>query len=147
MGGGGRRDAIPRRQDSRAGEGVDKKRVLIVEDEPSVADALRLVMEDAGFEVALAPNGREAVEQSAAAAFDLTITDVQLPDTSGLCLLSRLRRERPAHPVIVITAQRTPEVVAAALAGGACEVLLKPFPPSAILDLARRILACAELDG
>jgi two-component system chemotaxis response regulator CheY len=113
-------------------------RVLIVEDERSVADALRLIMEDAGYEVSVACCGRGGLKAHAARKFDLVITDVNLPDVSGLQVLRLLRAALPPCPVIVITANCAPEIVEAAKLGGALEVLLKPFLPSDIIRLARR---------
>jgi DNA-binding NtrC family response regulator len=117
---------------------MKKVNVLIIEDEQIVADALKMIMEDQGYEVVLAPCGREGFEQSARRKFDLTITDVNLPDISGLDVLLRLRETAPRHPVIVITAHSTPEIVSAAKERGALEVLSKPFLPSDIISLVRQ---------
>lgn len=118
---------------------MKKVRLLIIEDDQSVADALRLIMEDQGYEVAVATSGRDGCEQCTRGAFDLTITDVNLPDMSGLDVVSRLRASAPGHPVIVITAQITPLVVTTAKQRGAIEVLSKPFLPSEIISLVRRV--------
>jgi DNA-binding response OmpR family regulator len=117
---------------------MNKVRVLIIEDEQSVADALRLIMEDQGYEVRLAASGRDGCDQGTVGAFDLTITDVNLPDMSGLDVLLRLRAAAACHPVIVITAQSTPEIVTTAKERGALEVLSKPFRPADIINLVRR---------
>ena len=117
---------------------MNKVRVLIIEDEQSVADALKLIMEDQGYEVAVAASGRDGCDQCTDGTFDLTITDVNLPDMSGLDVLSQLRASAACHPVIVITAQNTPEVVTTAKERGALEVLSKPFLPVDILSLVRR---------
>lgn len=123
---------------------MKKCRVLIVEDEQSVADALRLIMEDAGCDVSVACCGLEGLEQRARGEFDLVITDVNLPDISGLEVLRRLRELSPHRPVIVITAHYTPEIVSAAEERGALAVLAKPFLPSDILNLMRQISSAAD---
>lgn len=123
---------------------MNKVRLLVIEDDQNVADALRLIMEDEGYEVSVANSGGDGCEQCLRGTFDLTITDVNLPDMSGLDVLSRLHAFAPCHPVIVITAQSTPEVVTAAKERGAMEVLSKPFLPSDIISLVRRV-AC-DLD-
>ncbi|HVG28756.1 MAG TPA: response regulator [Pyrinomonadaceae bacterium] len=120
---------------------MNKVRLLVIEDDQIVADALRLIMEDQGYEVAIANSGGDGCEQCLCGAFDLTITDVNLPDMSGLDVLSRLHAFAPRHPVIVITAQSTPEIVTTAKERGAMEVLSKPFLPSDIISLVRRV-AC-----
>jgi DNA-binding NtrC family response regulator len=126
---------------------MKKGRVLVIEDEQSVADALRLIMEDEGYEVASAGSARVGLEQHTRGEFDLVITDVNLPDISGLEVL-RLLCESSSHPpVIVITAHCTPEVVSAAKEGGAFAVLAKPFLPSDINSLVRRASVGEQRSG
>jgi DNA-binding NtrC family response regulator len=122
-------------------EAMKKIQILIIEDDPSVADALKIILEDDGYETVLAINARQGLEQAHLRQFDLTITDVQLPDMSGLDVLTVLRKRDAQSPVIIITAHSTTEVVTEAMARGAFQVLPKPFLPSEILDLARRALA------
>lgn len=121
-----------------------KGRVLIIEDEQSVADALRLILEDEGCEVTTACCGRGGLAQHANRDFDLAVTDVNLPDVSGLEVLRQLREHARPCPVVVITAHHTPELVEAAKRLGALEVLAKPFFPSDIVGLAARALARAR---
>jgi DNA-binding response OmpR family regulator len=117
---------------------MKKVRVLIIEDERSVADALKLIIEDEGCDVTVACCGLAGLEQHARQEFDLAITDVNLPDVSGLEVLRRLRESSPQRCVIVITAHYTPEIVSAAKERGAFAVLAKPFLPSDILSLVRQ---------
>jgi DNA-binding NtrC family response regulator len=120
---------------------MEKMQVLIIEDDRTVADALKIIMEDDGFEAVVAMNAHQGIEQARLLRFDLTITDVQLPDMSGLDVLTILRKEDPIGPVIIITAHNTTEVITEAMARGAFHVLPKPFLPEEILDLARRAVA------
>ncbi|HEV7375407.1 MAG TPA: response regulator [Pyrinomonadaceae bacterium] len=117
---------------------MEKIRVLIIEDDRTVADALRIIMEDDGYEAVVAMNAHQGIEQARLRRFDLTITDVQLPDTSGLDVLTILRKKAPDSPVIIITAHNTTEIITEAMARGAYQVLPKPFLRSEILDLARK---------
>src|SRR5215213_8470535 len=112
---------------------MEKMHVLIIEDDQGVADALKLIMEDDGFEAVVAINAEQGIEQARQRRFDLTISDVQLPDMSGLDVLATLRKKDTEHPFIIITSYLTPEVVAEAMARGAFQVLSKPFLPSEIL--------------
>lgn len=98
-------------------------------------------MEDNGYEAVVAMNAHQGIEQAGQRRFSLIITDVQLPDLSGLDALNILRKQAPEIPVIIITAHSTPEVVTQAMARGAFQVLSKPFFPSEILNLARRAIA------
>jgi DNA-binding NtrC family response regulator len=118
-------------------EEMEKIQVLIIEDDQSVGDALKTIMEDDGYEAVVARNAHQGIEQARLRRFGLILTDVQLPDMSGLDVLIILQKKAPAIPVIIITAHSTPEVVRQAMARGAFQVLPKPFLPEEILDLAR----------
>jgi DNA-binding NtrC family response regulator len=120
---------------------MEKIQVLIIEDDQSVADALKIIMEDNGYEMVIAINAHQGVEQAGLRRFDLIITDVQLPDMSGLDVLAILRKKVPEIPVIIITAHNTYEVCKQAIARGAFQVLSKPFLPSEILESVCRAIA------
>ncbi len=114
---------------------AQKETVLVIDDEPSVADALKVILSDSGYQVAVAMSGREALENLGKRRFDLVITDVRLPDISGLDVLRHLRRSHPNVTVIIITAHYTPELAAESLSLGAAGVLAKPFSPSDLLRI------------
>lgn len=114
--------------------------ILVIDDEPTVCDALKMVLSDSGYDVATAPTGREGLNQLHRQHFAATITDVCLPDTSGLAVLSQILEQDPDSLVIVMTAQNLPEVVAESFKRGALGVLSKPFPPADLLDLLSRSL-------
>ena len=90
------------------------ERVLVIDDEPSVADALRVILEDEGFAVVVASTGREGLEQAGRAAFRVTITDLRLPDMDGLEVLGAFRERGLGGAVILITSYGTPEIIARA---------------------------------
>jgi DNA-binding NtrC family response regulator len=71
----------------------------------------------------------------------LTITDLQLPDISGLEVLALIREINPNQRVIIITAHISPEIITKAVDGGAVTVLSKPFLPSDILKLTKEVLS------
>ncbi len=120
-----------------------KESILVIDDEPSVADALKVILSDSGYQVAIAATGREALEQLGKRRLDLAIIDVRLPDMSGLDVLRHLRRIHPNTPVIIITAHYTPELAAESLSLGASGVLAKPFSPSDLLTMIETaILDC-----
>lgn len=118
-----------------------RARILVIDDELSVADALKTILEDHGHETALAHTGGDGLVQSASQHFDLTITDYQLPDMSGLDVLAAMRGRAVACPVIIITAYPNPELRAVAAERGALDLLPKPFLPSDILELVEHALA------
>jgi DNA-binding NtrC family response regulator len=122
----------------------EAERVLVIDDEPSVADALRVILEDEGFAVAVAANGREGIEQARRAAFRVIITDLRLPDMNGLEVIGACREGGVGCAVILITSYGTPEIRARALALGALGVVSKPFMPSEILQLIASALGHNE---
>lgn len=109
--------------------------VLIIDDEQSITDALQIILSDSGHTVAVAATGRDGLSQASRKRYDVTITDLRLPDISGLDLLSLLRRREPSCFIIVITAHGTPEIAAESLRRGAFHCLCKPFQPADILTL------------
>lgn len=116
---------------------AQKETVLVIDDEPSVADALKLILSDSGYDVVVAMTGGDAVEKLGNRLFDLVIIDVRLPDMSGLDVLRHLRRSHPGVLAIIITAHHTPELAAESLSLGAVAVLPKPFSPSDLLTMIK----------
>jgi DNA-binding NtrC family response regulator len=120
---------------------TEKVSILVIDDEPTVADALSLILSDSGYEVIVAFNGRDGLEKCDQRKFGITITDIRLPDISGLDVLSCIRGKDPDCLVLIITSHSTPEIVAESLSRGAIDVLPKPFLPSDILGLIDRALS------
>ena len=118
-----------------------KGEVLIIEDEPSVADALRMILEDGGYRVSIALTGRDGIEEARRGQFCLTITDVGLKDMTGFEVINAICRHKPQIHFIIITSSSSPDLIAEARSCGAAGVLLKPFLPSEILQLIRTTLA------
>ncbi len=116
--------------------------VLIVEDEPLIAEAHRTYLTRLqGFTVAgVAHTAREAMRIAAEAEspVDLVLLDLGLPDASGIALASALSGLRPAPDIIAITSERDLEMVRAAVAHGALAYLLKPFTFAAFRDRLER---------
>ena len=119
---------------------VDKVAILVIDDEPMVTDALMMVLSDRGYEVTVAMTGREGLDIISEQRFDVTITDLRLPDISGLDVLSCVRETHPCGLSILITANPAPEIVAEAIRRGALDVLAKPFSPSDVLNLLEKSL-------
>lgn len=117
-----------------------KKAVLVIDDESSVADALKLILSDGGYDVGVGLTGEDGLEKLANRRFDLVITDVRMPGMSGLDVLRHLRRSHPGVLAIVITAHYIPELAAESLSLGAVAVLPKPFSPTDLLLVVRTAL-------
>ena len=113
----------------------NKLRVLIVDDEPSVGDALRLVLESNGYEVVLVTNGLDGIDQVRRRPFGFSVVDLFLTDISGFQVITDIRRHQPEIPIVLITAHGSEQVFAEAKKLGAIGALAKPFPPAEILKL------------
>ena len=126
----------------RAQEGMTvKPQVLVIEDEPCVGDALSIVLSDNGYDVTVARNGCDGLDQARTKLFDITITDLRLPDMSGFDVITRILENQPKSLIIVITAHFTTAVVVESIRRGAVDVLAKPFVPAAILALLHTALS------
>jgi CheY-like chemotaxis protein len=77
--------------------------ILLAEDEALVAFLIEDVLRDAGHEVIVAANGREALALAGGARVDLLVTDLRMPEMDGFGLISALRSDRPGLPVVVMT--------------------------------------------
>jgi DNA-binding NtrC family response regulator len=112
--------------------------ILVIDDEPTVADAVKIILEDSGYVVVTAITGRSGFERACECRIDLAIVDLQLPDMSGLDVLSAVREREPDARVIIITAHGSPDIDAEAARRGAFIVLPKPFHSS---DLLKQVAA------
>src|SRR5690349_10795645 len=90
-------------------------RILVVDDEVSMRDFLRICLSRAGHTVEVAKNGEEAGSTLAAGEFDVVITDLRMPGPSGLDVLQMVKDKNAATEVIVVTAYATPETAIAAM--------------------------------
>lgn len=120
---------------------MDKNnRVLIVEDDADLREALSETLEAAGLEVGTARDGAEALGLAGERSFGLVISDMQMQPVGGAELLQRLRQHHPELPVVLMTAYGTIPQAVAAMRAGASDFLVKPFEASTLVALARRHL-------
>jgi DNA-binding response OmpR family regulator len=113
----------------------DKISILIVDDEPSVGDALRLVLESNGYEVVLVTKGMDGIDQARHRRFGFSVVDLFLTDISGFQVITDIHNLQPQVPILLITAHGSPQVFAEAKRLGAIGALSKPFPPAEILKV------------
>ncbi len=116
---------------------AQKGAVLIIEDERSVADALKIILQDEGYHVSTVLTGHDGIEEALRGEFCLAITDIGLPDMSGFDVIKAVCPHKQMH-FIVITSQN---LMIEAQDCGAAGFLLKPFQPSEIVELIRTTLA------
>ncbi len=115
-------------------------RILVVDDEPTMADGLRLVLEAEGHAVVTAGSAAQAMEAANGHGFHLAIVDLVLPDGDGLGLLRELKRRDSAIEVIVITAHGSIPKAVEATKDGAFYFVTKPFDPEEITALVGKAL-------
>ena len=118
--------------------------ILLVEDEEKLARMVELELKYEGYAVTKAFDGRTGLDQALSGAFDLVLLDIMLPQLSGMEVLRRLRREKPALPVIMVTARDSVMDKVAGLDSGADDYITKPF---AIEELLARIRTALRKRG
>jgi len=119
--------------------------ILIIDDEESVAWALRKACEREGYRAAVAATAEDGIAQAKRHPPDAVFLDVRLPGMDGLTALAKLKDVAPDAAVIVITAHGNLATAVKAVEGGAFDYLAKPFDLSQALDAARRaVLASRE---
>ncbi len=115
-------------------------RLLIVEDSELTAGAFRLLFEERGYEVSVAPTVKTAVEAATAWNPDVMLLDLTLPDGNGLDVLSRLRKEhRMPRKTIALTGHDDDEVRQRCIDAGCVEVLVKPVPIARLVALVQSL--------
>jgi CheY-like chemotaxis protein len=120
-------------------------RILIVEDHPTMREAMRLVLEGEGFEIDEAADGQLAMERIRLAPPDLLFLDLNIPGTTGAEVLHAVKTDPATASIRVIVVTATGEEGrAAALRLGADEYFTKPFSPTALLRTVERVLASGE---
>lgn len=119
------------------------RRVLVCDDEMQILRALRVVLRDAGFEVATAGTGEEALDAAAVRPPDAAIVDLMLPDMDGVAVCAALR-EWTQMPIIVLSAIDEEDQKVRALEVGADDYVVKPFAPR---ELVARLEAALRRSG
>src|SRR3989442_13883103 len=123
---------------SSAPPGSFDRRVLVIDDEESMRHALLRALKRAGYVVEAAATGREGVDRLRSGSFDAVVTDVRLPDLSGLDVVALLTETSPGTPVVVMTAYADVETALEAMKRGARDFLTKPFETAALLAVLER---------
>jgi CheY-like chemotaxis protein len=117
--------------------------VLVIDDDELVRLVLQTVLEEEGYEVAVATDGQQGLAALAARAPDLVITDIVMPEMNGLDLIREARAQGAATPIIAISGGAridNQDVLERALVLGACAALAKPLDPDEMIALVRAAL-------
>jgi DNA-binding response OmpR family regulator len=113
--------------------------ILVVEDEPSIAEVVGLYLRRAGFQVLSASDGQKAIDILEVQDPDLVILDLMLPKVDGLTI-TRWLRDRGDTPIIMLTARRDEADRIAGLEMGADDYVIKPFSPQELVSRVRAVL-------
>jgi two-component system copper resistance phosphate regulon response regulator CusR len=114
-------------------------RVLVVEDEPKVAQAIRKGLESENYQVIVTATGEEGYFLATTRAFDLILLDLMLPGRGGLEILAALRKQKCQTPVLILTARDAVEDRVLGLDTGADDYVVKPFAFSELLARIRAL--------
>lgn len=115
-------------------------KILVVDDERSVTDALQMILSDLGHRVDAAKNVAEATALLKNSPFDLVFTDLRLPDATGIDLLTHIKTDSPDTQVILMTAHGSLDITIEAIKRGAFYYIEKPFTPNQVTMLVERAL-------
>lgn len=125
-----------------AGKTPSAKKVLLVDDDPEIIEALRFALEQRGYHVLIARDGNQGLAAAEKEDPDLVILDMMMPKRSGFLVLEKLRRTRPVPVrVIMITANEGSRHKAYAEMLGVDDYIRKPFPMDRLVDSVERLLA------
>ena len=121
------------------------KKILVVDDEPSVTGSLSLILTEAGFEVLTAQSFADSTSILKQTRVDLVITDLRLADASGIDLITHVKRTTPDIEVILMTGYGSLDITIEAIKAGAYYYLEKPYSPDRLFALVDRALQLAAL--
>src|SRR5690349_23000293 len=115
-------------------------RVLVVDDEPNIAELLRMALRYEGWDVAVALTGSQAVATARKQGPDAVVLDMMLPDFDGMEVLRRLRSEQNDIPVLFLTARDAVEDRVAGLTAGGDDYVTKPFSLEEVVARLRALM-------
>ena len=122
-----------------------ERKILLVDDETGIVDTLRILLQGDGYEVVSALSGREAVEMLPESLPDIVLTDIRMPGTTGLEVMTKAHEVDPETAVILMTAQASLQTAVRAVNEGAYYYLQKPFANEELLAICRRAAETKQL--
>ena len=119
------------------------KKILVVDDEEDILNLVRLILEDAGYQVRIETDGRDALKKLETEKFDLILLDIMMPFLSGWEVLEAMRAKDKTRdiPVALLTARASPREDNQPYPTDYCDYITKPFEPDDLLRRIRQILS------
>ena len=115
--------------------------ILVVDDELSMREFLKILLDKEGYEVSTASEASSAIDLIKAQNFDLVVSDIKMPGMGGLSLLEKIKEINSSLPVIMITAFASPENAVIAMRSGAFDYITKPFKVDEIIKIVRSAIS------
>lgn len=117
-------------------------KVLVVDDSNSIRDMVSFTLKGAGYETVEASNGQEGLTKAKSSAFDLVISDVNMPIMDGIALCAELRKlpNFKFTPILMLTTESSTDMKMKGKAAGATGWLVKPFNPDKLLATIKRVI-------
>ena len=122
-----------------------KPRILVVDDEWAMQEALRDWLKEDGYEVGLASNGEEAIVLATQKNWEVILLDLKMPGMDGLEALKRLKEVNPEAEILMMTAYATVDTAVQAMKEGAFDYLVKPFDPDEVEMQIKKIVQHKDL--
>lgn len=118
---------------------MEKGRILVLDDDPVVTLSCRRILGAEGYSITTVERGENALNKLTKEDFDLLISDIRLPDISGMTVLKEARIIKPQTDVVIITGYPTLEDAKESINLGALEYIEKPFTPDFMINVAKKI--------
>jgi two-component system chemotaxis response regulator CheY len=118
------------------------KTFLIVDDSASMRQLITFTIKDAGYDVLLAENGRDALDKMSHVKIDMVITDLNMPEMDGITFIRELRAKADYKfvPIIMLTTESQEAKKQEGRAAGASGWIVKPFTPSQLMDVVKKFV-------
>ena len=121
------------------------KRILIIDDEPSIGSGCKRVLEKENFEAQYQQDGRSGLKEALTGEYDLVLLDLMLPGIEGMEILKALKTKKIPSEVIIITGYATVQTAVEAIRLGAADYISKPFSPDELIIHVNNVLRQADL--
>ncbi|MBI5233871.1 MAG: response regulator [Deltaproteobacteria bacterium] len=119
-------------------------KILVIDDENSIRNVLRIHLSSAGYSVITASNGRDGLEAASAEDIDLVMCDLKLPDMSGIDIINILKVRSPDMPIIAISGFIDENLIEEVKKTSAVEYLKKPFQKQEVISLVKKVIGKNE---
>jgi DNA-binding response OmpR family regulator len=120
-------------------EKMERNRILVVDDNSDLAEAIADVLDIQGYRVDVAFNSKDALEKYEEEKFDIVLMDIKLPDKNGVDSFIEMKKIHPDAVVAFMTSYKEPELINRAVANGVCRVFYKPFNIPKLLKVIDKI--------